>query len=203
MGSALIKTEKMKKIPPLSNLLLLMMLIVTPSTVLSATSILDDLSFGVSVLRQESSLTLTSAGNNISYTDNASGIELYAEQYYQGKYRYKGSLTRIAYDDFDITELMFAADYLIPMNPQFSLFAGGAAGVALQQFADTGLSDSSSGLLYGAQLGGIYYLNKYFMAELGYRLRFTQLETEVIDASNSRIELEQLDEMYISLLLLF
>lgn len=193
----------MKKISLSLNILILAILLASSPVVLSAERFLDDLNFGVSVLNQESSLTLKTAGNNIRYTNDATGIELYAEHYYRGKYRYKGSLARIAYDDFDITELVVAADYLIPMNPQFSLFAGGAAGVAVQQFADTGLSDSSSGLLYGAQLGGIYYLNKYFMAELGYRLRFTQLETEVNGASNSRIELEQLDEMYISLLLMF
>lgn len=193
----------MKKLPCLLNFLLLTIFLLTPSTVLSADGLLDELSFGVSVLRQESSLTLTTAGNHISYTDDASGFELYAEHYHQGKYRYKGSLVHIAYDEFDITELVAAADYLMPLSPQLSLFAGAAAGVAVQQFSGAGLSDSSSGLIYGAQLGGIYYLNKYFMAELGYRLRLTSLKTEVDDASNSRIELDQLDEMYISLLLMF
>lgn len=180
-----------------------MPLLVAPSAVLSANSFFDELSFGVSVVRQEASLTLTTAGNRIGYTDDATGIELYTEYYHQGKYRYKGSLVHSAYDDFDIIELLIAADYLMPVSPQFSLFAGGAAGTALQQFPDTGLSDSSSGLLYGTQLGGIYYLNKHFMAELGYRLRLTSLKTEVADASNSRIELDQLDEIYISLLLMF
>jgi len=165
--------------------------------------LLDELSFGVSVVRQESSLSLTTAGNNIGYTEDATGVEFYAEQYHLGRYRYKGSLIHMAYDGFDITELVVAADYLIPMDTQFSLFAGGAAGVAMQQFSDTGLSDSSSGLLYGVQLGGIYYLNKHFMTEFGYRLRQTSLKTEVADASNSRIELDQLDEIYISMLLMF
>lgn len=193
----------MKKISLSSNILLLAILLSIPSIALSAGSFLGDLSYGVSVLRQESSLTLTTAGNRIGYTDDATGIELYAEHYHQGKYRYKGSLAHIAYDDFDILELLIAADYLMPVSPQFSLFAGGATGVALQQFPDAGLSDASSGLLYGVQLGGIYYLNKHFMTELGYRLRLTRLETEVNDASNSRIELDQLDEIYISLLLMF
>lgn len=188
--------------PSLMNFLLLTALLVTPFTV-SAEGLLDELSFGVSVVRQESSLSLQTAGNTISYTEDATGIELYADHYHLGKYRYKGSLAHIAYDGFDITELVVAADYLIPMDTQFSLFAGGAAGVAMQQFSDTGLSDSSSGLLYGVQLGGIYYLNKHFMTEFGYRLRQTSLKTEVADASNSRIELDQLDEIYISLLLMF
>lgn len=189
--------------PFLLNFLLLTSLLITPFTESSAEGVLDELSFGVSVVRQESSLSLKTAGNNIRYTEDATGIEFYAEHYHLGKYRYKGSLAHIAYDGFDITELVIAADYLIPMDPQFSLFVGGAAGVGVQQFSDTGLSDSSSGLLYGVQLGGIYYLNKYFMAELGYRLRQASLKTEVADASNSRIELDQLDEIYISLLLMF
>lgn len=193
----------MKKLPTLLNSLLLTVFLVTPFTVSAAEGLLDELSFGVSVVRQESSLSLTTAGNNIRYTDDATGIELYAEHYHLGKYRYKGSLAHIGYDGFDITELTVAADYLIPMDQQFSLFAGGAAGVAVQQFSDTGLSDSSSGLVYGVQLGGIYYLNKYFMAELGYRLRQASLKSEVAGASNSRIELDQLDEIYISLLLMF
>lgn len=189
--------------PSSLNLLLLTTLLVTPFSVSSADGLLDELSFGVSVVRQESSLSLKTAGNTISYTEDATGIELYAEHYHLGKYRYKGSLAHIGYDGFDITELVVAADYLIPMNAQFSLFAGGAAGVAVQQFSDTGLSDSSSGLIYGVQLGGIYYLNKDFMAELGYRLRQASLKTEVAGVSNSNIELDQLDEIYISLLLMF
>lgn len=193
----------MKKLSSSLNFLLLTIVLLAPSTVLSAEGLLDELSFGVSVLHQESSLNLKTTGNNISYTDDASGIELYAEHYYQGKYRYKGSLAHISYDGFDITELVVAADYLIPLNAQFSLFAGGATGVVLQQFSDTDLSDSSSGLLYGVQMGGIYYLNKHFMTELGYRLRLTQLKTEVSDVNNSRIELDQLDEIYISLLWMF
>lgn len=41
------------------------------------------------------------------------------------------------------------------------------------------------------------------MAEMGYRLRLTSLKTEVNDVNNSRIEFDQLDEMYISLLVMF
>lgn len=193
----------MKNISFLLNHLLLVVLAVAPSFALSAERFLDDLSFGVSVLRQESSLTLTTAGNNTHYTDDATGIELYAEHYHQGKYRYKGSFAYIAYEGFDITEAVISADLLMPLNPQFSLFAGAAGGAALQQFPDAGVSDSSLGLLYGGQLGGIYYLNRHFMAELGYRLRLTHLETEVNDANNSFIKFDQLDEIYISLLLMF
>jgi hypothetical protein len=180
-----------------------MIFLVTAPAVLAAESFIDELNFGVSAVRQESSLTLKTAGNNIRYTDDATGIELYAEHYHLGKYRYKGSLAHIAYDGFDITELVAAADYLMPLSPQLSLFAGGATGAALQKFPRAGMSESSSGLVYGAQLGGIYYLNKDFMAELGYRLRLTSLKTEVNDVNNSFIEFDQLDEIYISLLLLF
>src|SRR6056297_3861574 len=116
----------MKKIHPLSKLLILMVLLVTAPAVLAAESFIDELNFGVSAVRQESSLTLKTAGNNIRYTDDANGIELYAEHYHLGKYRYKGSLAHIAYDGFDITELVAAADYLMPLSPQLSLFAGGA-----------------------------------------------------------------------------
>lgn len=193
----------MKKISTLLNLLLLAMLVAAPSISLSAEQFLDDLSFGVSVVRQESSLSLITADNKSRYTEDATGIELYAEHYHLGKYRYKGSLAHIAYDGFDVSELVASSDYLIPLNPQFSLFAGGAVGFALQQFPDTDLSDTSSSLLYGIQLGGIYYLNKHFMTEAGYRLRLTSLKTELGDAGNSRIEIDQLDEMYISLLVMF
>lgn len=91
----------------------------------------------------------------------------------------------------------------MPLSRQFSLFAGVSSGAAVQQFPEAGVSDSSFGLLYGGQLGGIYYLNKHFMAEMGYRLRLTSLKTEVNDVNNSRIEFDQLDEMYISLLVMF
>jgi len=192
----------MKKISSLLNHLLLGILAVTPSFALSAEGFLDDLSFGVSVLRQQSSLTLTTA-NSTRYTDDATGIELYAEHYHKGKYRYKGSFAYIAYDDFDITEAVISADLLMPLNPQFSLFAGAASGAALQQFPEAGVSDSSVGLIYGGQLGGIYYLNRHLMAELGYRLRLTSLKTEVNGESNGQIELNQLDEIYISLVLMF
>ncbi|HEY9200117.1 MAG TPA: hypothetical protein VIQ81_00855 [Gammaproteobacteria bacterium] len=193
----------MKNISSLLNHLLLVLFAVTPSFALSAERFLDDLSFGVSVLQQESSLTLTTADNNTRYTDDATGIELYAEHYHQGKYRYKGSFAYIAYEGFDITEAVVSADLLMPLNPQFSLFAGAASGAALQQFPEAGVSDSSVGLIYGGQLGGIYYLNRHLMAELGYRLRLTSLKTEVNGANNSFIEFDQLDEIYISLLLMF
>lgn len=193
----------MKKIPSVLNLLIVAMLTAIPSIALSAERFLDDLSFGVSILRQESSLTLTTADNNIHFTDDATGIEFYAEHYHLGKYRYKGSLVHIAYDGFNISELVIAADKLIPLNPQLSLFVGGAVGTAFQKFTGIDLSRSSSGLVYGAQLGGIYYLNKHFMTELGYRLRMTSLTTRVNDANKSSIEFDQLDELYISLLLMF
>lgn len=186
-----------KKLP----LLILMLAVCVPSTSF-ADGYLDNLVFGASLIRQEATFTVDISGNKTEFRDKATGVEIYVDKYLKGKYRAKAMLGRIAYDGFDITELMLSGDYLIPVNPQISLFVGGAAGAGIQQFSGGSLGDASTGMIIGGQLGGIYYINKNFMAEMGFRIRSTSIETEIND-QQSTSEVTQLDETYLSLLVMF
>ena len=102
-----------------------------------------------------------------------------------------------------ITSLTAAADYLMPVSSNLALFGGVAAGVAGQKYSDSSFSDMSMAPVYGAQLGGILFVSDNLMLELGYRLRLTNLETEITTLPASVDTIDQLDEAYLSLILSF
>jgi len=84
-----------------------------------------------------------------------------------------------------------------------AVFGGVAAGAAGQKYSDSSFSDMSLAPVYGAQLGGIMFVSDSLMLELGYRLRLTNLETEITTIPASIDTVDQLNETYLSLILSF
>ena len=87
----------------------------------------------------------------------------------------------------------------MPVSSNFALFGGMAAGVVGQKYTTSSFSDMSMAMVYGAQLGGIMFVSDNFMMELGYRLRLTNLETEITTLPASIDTVDQLDEAYLGL----
>lgn len=161
----------------------------------------DNTIFGVAFINQNVDIEVTGT-NAGTFSDSGSGLGLYLDKYYKKTYRFNGTLSYVTYDTFDITELIFSADYLVPVSPQISLFGGAALGGALQKYSDSSASDGALGAVYGVQLGGIVFINNNLMLEVGYRLRPTSIETE-ITGSTDIVTIDDLSETYISLLLMF
>ena len=96
-----------------------------------------------------------------------------------------------------------SADYLVPLNQTVSLFAGLTGGPGLQKYSDAGISDASLGLVYGAEIGGIAYVNSNLMIESGYRRKLSNMKTEVTSISGMNSALDEVNEFYFSFLLMF
>ncbi|RDH81165.1 MAG: hypothetical protein DIZ80_13695 [endosymbiont of Galathealinum brachiosum] len=171
------------------------------STKANAEGFFDNTIFGIAFINQNVDIEVTGT-NAGSFSDSGSGLGLYLDKYYKKKYRFNSTLSYVTYDTFDITELIFSADYLVPVSPQISFFGGAALGGALQTFSDSSASDGALGAVYGVQLGGIVFINNNLMLEAGYRLRPTSIETE-ITGSTDIVTIDDLSETYISLLLMF
>lgn len=162
----------------------------------------DNLLIGIAVISQEVDQKIVTGGSTSNATDDGSGIGIYADYYYRNKYRFNGTVSYVDYTDFYIATATAAADYLIPVNANFTLFAGATAGGASQSYSDASASDMSLALLYGIQAGAIMFVNEHLMLELGYRIRSTDLETE-FTAVNTTITIEEMNETYLSLIITF
>jgi len=186
----------MKKI-----ILIFSMLLISKN--INAAGIFDNTIFGVSFINQNVDIEVTTTGSVDNNTDSGSGFGLYLDKYYKRKFRFNSTISYIGYDTFDIAQLMFSTDYLLPVNSRISFFGGVAAGGAIQKYSDAGAGDSALGAVYGAQLGGIVFINDNLMLELGYRLRPSSgIETEVV-GTGSIISVTDLSETYFSILLMF
>ena len=185
----------------MKKLVVTLMLFVASMTV-QAGNILDNAIFGVSVLSQDTNLVVKLPTSTVNVEESGTGISVYFDSFYRSKYRFNTALSFVSYEVFDFASLTVAADYLFPYNQQISFFAGGSAGGGMQQYTDTSISDSSFGLLYGVQFGGIAYLNKQIMMELGYRHRIADIETEIDSIAGTTLIDEQSD-LYLSFLLMF
>ena len=163
----------------------------------------SNLSYGIAFISQSVDVTNTSGALSSTNNETGSGIGIYADKFYKGKYRFNGTVSYISYDNFSITSFTAAADYLMPINSSLALFGGVAAGVAGQKYTDSSFSDMSMAPVYGAQLGGIMFMSDSLMLELGYRIRLTNLETEITTIPASIDTIDQLDEAYLSLILSF
>ncbi len=159
--------------------------------------------FGISFISQSVDIENTTSGVITNSTDTGTGFGLYMDSYFKRKYRVNSSLSYITYDTFDVAQLMFSADYLMPVSSRISFFGGLAVGGALQTYSDSSFSDGALGAVYGAQLGAILFVNDSIMLELGYRLRPSSgLETEiVVDSSTTTVT--DLSEGYFSILFMF
>ncbi|TNF35991.1 MAG: hypothetical protein EP315_04865 [Gammaproteobacteria bacterium] len=165
----------------------------------SQTLYADNLMVGVAVINQEVDIKLSTGSTQ---TEDGSGFGIYADYYYQGKYRFNGTFSYVDYTDFYITTATLAADYLIPINPNVTLFAGVAGGGAGQSYSDASATDMAIALLYGVQFGGIMFVNEHLMLELGYRIRSTDLETEFTNTTTTAT-VEDMNETYLSLIVMF
>ena len=172
------------------------------SAKLHAESFFDNSIFGIAVINQSVDIEVSGVGQSATTSESGTGLGVYLDKYYKGKYRFNGTLSYIPYDRFDIAQLMVSADYLMPLNEQISFFAGLAGGSALQKYSDASISDSALGLVYGAQLGGIIYINKNIMLESGYRFRPANIETQ-IEATSQISTINDMSEFYFSILLMF
>jgi hypothetical protein len=166
-------------------------------------SFFSNISFGVAFISQNADVINSNGATSSTSSEKGSGIGIYADKFIDGKYRLSGALNYVSYDNFITTSLTASGDYLIPLNPSFAMFGGLAAGVAGQKYTDSSFSDMSAALVYGAQLGGILLISDKLMMELGYRLRMTNLETEIITAPGTKDTIEQMNEAYLSLIFSF
>jgi len=188
--------SKMKK-----TAILLLMLGVVP--MLQAESFFDNTVIGLAFINQRAEVELSGGGTAVTFSETGSGLGIYIDKYYSQRYRINGTLSYVGYDDFDIAQVIFSGDYLLPLNENLSFFAGAALGVATQQYSDASVSDSALGGVYGLQAGGIFYINKYIMLEAGYRFRPTRIETEIAELPGTLSTVTDLSESYLSLQLMF
>ncbi|MCW8934374.1 MAG: porin family protein [Gammaproteobacteria bacterium] len=184
----------------MKKICVLLFLIFTSINV-NAENFMDNTILGIAFINQ--TVDMETTGSALTASDSGSGLGIYLDKYYKKKYRFNGTFSYVTYDDFDISQLMVSADHLFPVSPEISFFGGVAAGGALQKYTDASVSDSALGLVYGVQTGAIAFINDNIMLELGYRLRPTSIETEVIAAPGTVVTINDLSETYISILLMF
>ena len=160
----------------------------------------DNYIFGASIVNQFADIE---SNLNVKTSDTGSGFGLYFDYYYQQEYRFNSTLSYVSYGGFDITGLTLAADYIIPITTDFSLFTGATVGGVLQKFHTDSVSDSAAGYLYGVQVGGIKYLSDDYLIELGFRLRQTDLTVSTSTTNNATSTINSLNEFYFSVLFMF
>ena len=163
----------------------------------------SNIQFGLVFISQSLDVISSNGTTTTTSSESGSGFGIYADKFIGDKYRLNGTLSYVSYDNFAIISATTAADYIVPMNANLALFGGLAAGVAGQKYTDSSVSDMSLAMVYGAQLGGILFVSDNLMLELGYRLRLTNLETEITTAPGNTDTIEQLNEGYISFVVLF
>ncbi|MCW8853749.1 MAG: outer membrane beta-barrel protein [Gammaproteobacteria bacterium] len=168
---------------------------------LATNSYASKLFWGISAISQKIDITLDDGITTTRTTDDATGFGIYADSYYQNKYRLNGTLSYIDYSSFSITSATVSADYLLPVNAQATIFVGATIGGASQTYSNSGIGDSAFDALYGLQTGAIMLISNKVMLEAGYRLKFTGLETE-FTGTTIMSTVDELNEAYISLTIL-
>jgi len=159
----------------------------------------DNYLFGASYIQQFADLKAERG----SASETGNGVAVYLDTYIKHQYRIKSTLGYIYYEGFDITEMVFSADYLFPIRDSFSAFAGVGLGVASQKYKDATLGDAASDSVYGTQIGIIKYINNSHLLELGIRQRNTGIQTVVDSIPVSTVRLKSLNEVYLSVLFMF
>ena len=157
--------------------------------------------WGISAISQQVDLTINNGTSSSTITDDGTGFGIYADMYHQNKYRFNGAVSYIDYTSFSIASVTASVDYLIPVNPQATFLIGATAGGAGQVYSGAGVSDSAFAGLYGIQAGVIMLLGNNITLEAGYRLKFTNLETEVTGTTTTTT-VDELNETYLSLTIL-
>ncbi|VAW66684.1 hypothetical protein MNBD_GAMMA11-3426 [hydrothermal vent metagenome] len=182
-------------------IVLVFMAIIAP--VSQAESFFDNTVIGLAFINQSVEIEVSGAGADTRLSESGSGFGLYIDKYYDRIWRINGTLSYVNYNSFDIAEVIFSTDYLLPVSENLSFFSGVALGAATQRYSNSGVADSALGAVYGVQAGAILYINKFLMLEAGYRFRPTQLETEVTTMPGELSTVIDLSESYFSLLFMF
>lgn len=185
------------------NFLIRCLLLLSVSGTLKAEFYGDNLLFGVSLIRQYAEMETLVTGATSSLSETGAGLGFYLDKYVQRNFRINGTFSYVVYSEFDVIELMFSADYLIPANETFSFFVGVAGGGIGQKHMNAVASDYALGGAYGAQFGAMKFINENIMVEMGYRYRQSNITTDVGTTVESRITLEQVNEFYFSTLFMF
>ena len=189
------------------RLLLTSILIISSSNTLAENTL-----YGIAFISQDITQEIKpTSGSSSQVETSGSGIGIYADLFYQNKYRFNVTLSYIGHsaintDDFNFTSLTASADYLIPIDSSFTFFTGVTAGGASMTFDGSSISDAAFGTLYGAQAGAIILLPANIMLELGYRIRPAQIETDIVDGSGAvtaTSSVDELSETYLSLIITF
>jgi len=171
-------------------------------TSIQAGSLLSNLRYGVTLLSQNITFDIDSGTGVQSDSQSSSGFAVYAEKFYHQKYRFSGSVGLVSHTGSKIVTTTLSADYLYPIDGRTALYGGLAAGGAGQQYEGASLSDMSLGLLYGGQLGVLFFINNHLTIDLAYRLRSANLEANVA-ANSSLITTTSLDEVALGLVINF
>ena len=109
------------------------------------------------------------------------------------------SHTKLSKDGIDSTTILGSYDYLIPLNNEFRLYAGGHLGNTKVDFDDVDFD--MSGLAYGAQVGAIYDITKNVEFELGLAYSKYNVDKSIslsngADFINTELELEDSTSMF-------
>lgn len=182
----------------------------TLSLLLAATTNIqaETIYYGIALINQDitQEVKTISPASTATVTTDASGFGIYADLFTDDKMRYNATLSHVGHTNFSITSLTASADYLIPINSQFTFFAGGTLGGAAMVFDDASFSDAGLGAIYGVQAGAIAFLPANIMLEFGYRIRPTSIETDILNTSGAVIQtntVDELSETYLSLIITF
>ena len=167
-----------------------------------AESLLNNLRYGVTLLSQDLAFEVASDTAVASASESNSGIAIFAEKFYNHKYRFSGSLGLVSHTGSKILNATLSADYLYPIDGRTALYGGLAIGGAGQQYNGSSLSDMSMGLVFGGQLGALFFINNNISLDLAYRIRSTSLEAEVA-GSPLLITTTGLDEIALGLVISF
>ncbi len=182
----------------------LFLLVLFLPQVYAAENFFNTSSKGFALIHQQADVEITSAtGDRSVYSETATGLGVFAEKYYQQKYRVNAAWSYLPYEQYAISEVVVSVDYMIPLHYNFSLFGGLAGGIALHKFDNSSWSDAALSPVFGAQGGVMLYVNENVFIEAGYRFRSTSLETNVESPIGTEFTIDDLSESYISLQLSF
>lgn len=155
------------------------------------------------LIKQDADLSINTPSSSTSSSDDGSGFGIAFDKYYKRVFRFNVTGSYVGYDAFDVAKITVSADYLVPMDNRVAFFGGAAAGGVIQKYNDASLTDAALGLEYGLQLGVIGSISKGFMLEGGYRFRPTDITTNVAGTASTTVNVESLNELYFSVLMMF
>jgi len=178
----------------------------------TSNSLAENILYGISFINQDITQEIKpTSGSSSQVETSGSGLGIYADLFYKNQYRFNATLSYIGHtgsniNNFNFTSLTASADYLIPIDSNFTFFTGVTVGTAAMIFDGSSISDAALGSLYGVQAGAIILLPANIMLELGYRIRPAKIETDIVGSSGTISGISSVDELsetYFSLVIYF